>query len=276
MRAGLATLVLLALAGYVFLHYQTGGARAPECVVTGTGTGEPYRLQPQQAANAATIQAVASSRGLPERAVTIALATAMQESSLRNIDYGDRDSLGLFQQRPSMGWGSEEEIMDPVYAAGQFYDHLVQIPGYTTMPLTEAAQMVQRSAFPDEYAKHEPQAAMLTAALTGRAAASLYCTSAMDPAPGDPGEIRGRLAHEFGDAVRTDHSGRDITVEVPEPELSPQGWEVAHWAVAHAAEFGVERIVHRDRVWEARRSVKGWQAAREQDTADGLLITVAP
>ncbi|SHF80672.1 hypothetical protein [Geodermatophilus nigrescens] len=122
-------------------------------------------LSGEQWTNAQTIAAVGKERGLPERAIVIALATAMQESTLRNLDYGDRDSLGLFQQRPSQGWGTPAQVQDPVYAAGQFYDRLVRVPGWDTMRLTEAAQLVQRSGFPELYQQHEPLAAALTAAL---------------------------------------------------------------------------------------------------------------
>jgi hypothetical protein len=122
-------------------------------------------ISPEQAANAATIAQVAWDRGLPDRAVVIALATAQQESGLRNIDYGDRDSLGLFQQRPSQGWGSEAQVQDPEYAAGKFLDRLVQVPNWQTGRLTEVAQTVQRSGFPEAYQKHEPMAIDLTAAL---------------------------------------------------------------------------------------------------------------
>src|SRR5690242_20816690 len=112
-------------------------------------------------ANAATIAAVGVSRKMPERAITVALATALQESKLRNLDHGDRDSLGLFQQRPSQGWGTPEQVQDPVYAAGKFYDHLVQYPGWDTGRLTEVAQGIQRSAFPGAYQKHEGMAVEL-------------------------------------------------------------------------------------------------------------------
>ena len=108
------------------------------------------------------------SRGLPERALTIALATSLQESRLRNIDHGDRDSLGLFQQRPSQGWGTSQQILDPVYASNEFFDSLVKIQGYSRLPLTVAAQRVQKSGYPQAYAKHEADATMLSAALTGR------------------------------------------------------------------------------------------------------------
>jgi hypothetical protein len=127
--------------------------------------GSAVTISPEQAANAATIAQVAWDRGLPDRAVVIALATAQQESGLRNIDYGDRDSLGLFQQRPSQGWGSEAQVQDPEYAAGKFLDRLVQVPNWQTGRLTEVAQTVQRSGFPEAYQKHEPMAIDLTAAL---------------------------------------------------------------------------------------------------------------
>lgn len=255
---------LLGLVGYALVHYQTSGVKAPYCTVSAMATTDgaksevEYTLQPRQAANAATIEAVASGRNLPERAVTIALATAMQESSLRNIDYGDRDSLGLFQQRPSTGWGSAEEIMDPVYASGQFYDHLVKVPGYAEMPLTEAAQAVQRSAYPDEYAKHEPRAAMLTAALTGQADAALSCVTDRKPISGDPAKVRERMAYEFGDSVPLAREGHSITVPLPDTDRA-RGWELAHWGVAHAGDLGIERIDYDSRVWEADRSSEGWR-----------------
>ena len=111
---------------------------------------------------------MAHDRGLPERAVVIALATAQQESRLRNLDYGDRDSLGLFQQRPSQGWGTEGQVQDPAYAAGKFYDHLVQVPGWDTGRLTDVAQAVQRSGFPEAYQQWEPMATELAAVLVAK------------------------------------------------------------------------------------------------------------
>ncbi|MFB8248596.1 heavy metal transporter [Streptomyces sp. NPDC001046] len=202
-RCGSAFLALLAVAGYLVVQYVTGGSGGPGCkVVSGKGDGASYAFTPEQAVNAATITAVGTARGLPERAVTIALATALQESALRNIDYGDRDSLGLFQQRPSQGWGTPREIMDPTYSAGEFYDHLVKVPGYTRLPLTVAAQRVQRSGFPQAYAKHEPDAALLAAALTGQSAATLTCE-------GRPGATRASGADGVRAALVRDF-GRDV------------------------------------------------------------------
>jgi hypothetical protein len=142
---------------------QPGPAGPPgvPCSVVGT----QLRLTPAQAGNVEAIAAVARDRDLHPRAIVIALATAQQESRLRNLDYGDRDSLGLFQQRPSQGWGTPAQVQDPVYAAGKFYDGLVQVPGWDTRRLTEAADAVQRSAFPEAYQKHEGLAVELVSAL---------------------------------------------------------------------------------------------------------------
>lgn len=136
-----------------------------QCTVT---VGEKAaNLTAEQSNNAALIAAVAVERGLPARAASIGIATAIQESSLRNIDYGDRDSVGLFQQRPSQGWGEVEEILDPYYSINKFYDGLVKVSGWQDLPVTEAAQEVQRSGFPEAYADHEGEARLWASALTG-------------------------------------------------------------------------------------------------------------
>jgi peptidoglycan DL-endopeptidase CwlO len=131
------------------------------------GVTDPSQLSADQRANAQTIIGVAKGMGLPPRAWLIGLATAMQESQLRNIGYGDRDSLGLFQQRPSQGWGSPAQVTNPAYAATAFFQHLQAVPGWDTLPVTVAAQTVQRSAFPDAYARWEGLAAKLVAGLAG-------------------------------------------------------------------------------------------------------------
>jgi cell wall-associated NlpC family hydrolase len=118
-------------------------------------------LNEEQRQNAAVIIAVARQKETPPRAWLVALATAMQESTLRNINYGDRDSLGLFQQRPSQGWGTPAQVLDPTYSTTIFLDRLLQVPNWERLPVTVAAQTVQRSAFPDAYAKWEGLAADL-------------------------------------------------------------------------------------------------------------------
>jgi len=159
--------------------------------------GERVALQPQQAANATTISAVASSRRLPEHALAIALTTAMQESELRNLRKGDRDSLGLFQQRPSQGWGTAQQIMDPVYSANEFFDELVKIPGYANLPLAVAAQQVQHSGYPQAYVKRVGAASVLASALSGRVP-SLSCRVAPDGGTGSAAAVRVQLTREFG------------------------------------------------------------------------------
>jgi hypothetical protein len=156
--------LLVVAAVLVGLAWDSETERSPgvpgQCAVAGLS----MPVTAEQVQNAETIAAVGRDRGLPERAIVIALATAQQESRLRNLDYGDRDSLGLFQQRPSSGWGSDAQVQDPVYAAGKFYDHLVTVPGWQTGRLTDVAQAVQRSAFPGAYAQWEGMAQKLAAA----------------------------------------------------------------------------------------------------------------
>jgi hypothetical protein len=121
----------------------------------------------EQVGNAKAIIEATKANGMDERAAVIAVATAMQESTLTNFghlgDRNDHDSQGLFQQRPSSGWGTVEQITDPKYATTAFLKALKQVDGWEEMPLTAAAQTVQVSAFPDHYAKWEQAAADLVA-----------------------------------------------------------------------------------------------------------------
>lgn len=144
-------------------------APAPGSTVGQPVTGSITPLNDERRANAQIIVAVGRELGVPDYGIVIALATAMQESSLRNINWGDRDSLGLYQQRPSTGWGTAEQIMDPAYATRLFFGGpqnpnrgrtrgLLDIAGWQGMALTDAAQRVQISAFPLAYGKWEPSA----------------------------------------------------------------------------------------------------------------------
>ncbi|MFF2567303.1 C40 family peptidase [Streptomyces sp. NPDC058084] len=126
---------------------------------------EGLSLPAEQIPNAQTIVATGISLDVPKRGQIIALATAMQESRLRNLSGGDRDSLGLFQQRPSQGWGTPDEIRDPVYASEKFYKALLSVRGWQQMTVTQAAQAVQKSGYPDAYAQWEPLATALQKAI---------------------------------------------------------------------------------------------------------------
>jgi cell wall-associated NlpC family hydrolase len=171
---GAALVMFLAIGFVVFApNWGTGTPSGPRTCDAGIGPLSSARqagstietLSDEQKRNAATIIAVGKEMGLPSRAWLVALATAMQESTLRNIDYGDRDSLGLFQQRPSQGWGSPAEVTDPQYSARKFYDALQGSGNWEAKPVTKAAQDVQRSAFPHAYAKWEGLAAQLVGTL---------------------------------------------------------------------------------------------------------------
>ena len=149
---------------------------APQgCTFASTATTARYSITPAQAQNATIIAAVALRKGMLDHAVTVALATSLQETQLRNLPYGDLDSVGLFQQRPSQGWGTRAQIMVPNYAASAFYDHLAQVAGWQTMAVTEVAQSIQQSATPDAYATWETEARSLARVLTGEVSAGLSC-----------------------------------------------------------------------------------------------------
>lgn len=144
-------------------------ARQVESILNG-GKGDSVSIAglsnpAEQIPNAKTIVATGVALKMPTRGQVVALATALQESGLRNLSYGDRDSLGLFQQRPSQGWGTAEQIQDPVYAATQFYTHLLKVDGWQQLTVTQAAQEVQRSGYPDAYAKWEDLATTLQSAI---------------------------------------------------------------------------------------------------------------
>ncbi|GAA1553154.1 C40 family peptidase [Streptomyces globosus] len=177
------------------------------------GLSEPK----QQIPNAKVIVATGIQKRVPARGQVIALATALQESTLINVDHGDRDSIGLFQQRPSQGWGNREQIMDPVYSSGKFYDGLVQIKDWEQMPVTVAAQKVQRSAFPNAYAKHEPLATALQQAVGPTLGAA-----PAGPMPGQPG-----LGGGFGPAGCAGQAGGGKVDfgEIP-PGTLPEGYQI--------------------------------------------------
>jgi hypothetical protein len=212
----------------------------PGCVVTavpGTGSGD-HRLTVEQAGNAATIAAVGIRMGIPDHAVSVALATAMQESRLRNLPGGDRDSAGLFQQRPSEGWGTYAEVTDPVHAATAFYDHLRQEPGWSALSVTRAAQLVQHSATPDAYARWEPEARAAASALTGERTAALSCHDL--GVAGPAASVRATALAELG------------TARVGGAHDRARGWALGSWLVAHAARLRVDTVTFDGRTWTAR------------------------
>lgn len=137
---------------------------------TGTDLRSDQTLTAEQLGNAQIIYQVSANMKLPSWAAVVAIATAMQESSLINLTTATNyDSLGLFQQRPSQGWGSAAQVTDPVYASQAFYSRLIKVPNWQSIPLTQAAQAVQRSAYPDAYAQWQSQAQQLVGTFDGAA-----------------------------------------------------------------------------------------------------------
>ncbi|WP_240643873.1 hypothetical protein [Antribacter gilvus] len=249
--------------------------------------GTEWYLSPAQADNAALITGISLRRALPARAATIGLATSLQESKLINITYGDRDSVGLFQQRPSQGWGSVEQIMDPVYSTNAFYDGLVKVAGYEDMEITVAAQTVQRSGYPDAYAQHETRSRAWASALTGNSAAALSCELA--DVPGDSmlsaaqaGDLlAGRLGRDLGLAPAPGGSATDGTVGRVVVDASPLApddpargaWATGQWAVATAAATHVIEVRVSDRVWT--REEAAWTPADSALPTGQVTITQA-
>jgi hypothetical protein len=296
-RAALVLVAVLAVVAGVFVLFDRGVGPLPDppgC--TASVGGVVVDLSSEQAENATTIVAVAVRRGLPARAASIALATAYQESKLRNLDHGDRDSVGLFQQRPSQGWGTVKELQNPYYAVNAFYDALVKIDGYRDMRITEAAQKVQRSGFPEAYEDHAADGRALASALTGNSPAKFSCvvdapTSLASESVDKDGltpradRVRADLHKAFGDlslggydahGVSSGHmkgsahyEGRaiDIFVRPISRDNRRTGWAIAAYLVAHAARLDIAHVIFDKMIWTAgHRSTAGW---RDYDPGNG-------
>ena len=216
------------------------------------------QIDNEQARWTTLMAAIAQRRGLPPRATTIAIATAFQESRIHNLDYGDRDSVGLFQQRPSQGWGTREQILDPEYAINTFYDGLAKIDGYESMIITDAAQGVQRSGFPGAYAQHEDYARALASALCGYSAAAFSCT--INPTgAGRVVDVRDDLRDAYGDiTVRTGDSVVDVPLNGSAPDVDARGWSLAHYAVGNASRLEIASVSFDGLRWTAENSPAGW------------------
>mgnify|MGYP000854906415 FL=1 len=221
------------------------------CYLQVDGADEPLRLTSEQAMNASIIAAESYNRDLPEQAAVIALATAWQESGLRNLGYGDRDSLGLFQQRPSYDWGTKEQIMDPWYSSGRFYEELVKFDNWESIDVNDIAQKVQRSGHPEAYRKHETNARALAGAFRGSKEGVLACLN--------------------GEGTGTDRSGLDkVVATVPGVEIQGSGsettltasspsaaWSVAQLAIANSADAGLTKVAVGDNQWS--QDVRAWK-----------------
>ncbi|MGH8890692.1 MAG: heavy metal transporter, partial [Acidothermaceae bacterium] len=241
-------------------------------------------------------------RNLPQRALIVAIATAQQESKLQNLNYGDADSVGLFQQRPSQGWGSRTQILDPAYAAGKFFDALLKVPNWQQLSVTKAASAVQRNAYPDAYKDWEPRATALTGALTGATSGQLSCRLAQpgvlaiasvsdpasSPAPADQlaasaTAVTTGLQHDLDinhpavvqlDAKRTTVtlSGLTDTASGDDTAAKHRTATVAAWAIAHSATAGITGVVVGDQEWRPDRAE--WRSAEKPAPAGTVVVTI--
>jgi hypothetical protein len=238
------------------------------CVATANNKSAVVDLE--QAHFASIIAGVAVRRGLPPRAASIALATAYQETGIRNLDYGDRDSVGLFQQRPSQGWGTKKQLLDPDYAAGKFYDALVKIDNWQTDDINDVAQKIQRSGHPEAYNDHEADARVLASALTGQSPAGFSCLDRSGTA-GDTKGLRSSLQQTFGNV---DDSADGSMITIPAGSTR-RAWAYAHYAVANASLYGVTTVKIKNRSWQTQDfNLPDWQEASPTLQSERVEITV--
>ncbi len=282
-----ATVGALALGIGGFVAFQHGKPLLLGDGCEATVARQVIDLDPEQAAIAATIAGVGYRSGLPRGAVTVAFATALQESHLHNVDYGDRDSVGIFQQRPSEGWGTPSQLKDPVYAAARFFAALVKVPGYLHMPVYRAAQAVQHSADGTAYGQYEQVAGMLSSAFTGNAARAVWCwyqpyphtryprlaaagdelARTFGPLSEDGGAVgagavgggavgAGAVGGGQAPTTRVREAGRAVSARIPQTRT---GWAIASWAVTHAKIYGIRQVRYAGYVWHASSGRHGWR-----------------
>lgn len=272
-RTGLAAVLVVVLAaGVTYLILRPGHRLVPRS--TGCEAGPPGRalqLTTGQAAIAATIAGVASRRDLPAKAVAIAYAAALQESKLTNLTYGDLDSVGVFQQRPSQGWGTARQLENPVYATGRFFDALTAVPNYQHLPIYVAAQDVQHSADGQAYGQYAAIGTALAAAFTGADPHAVWCSYA-DPAAKPSLVAAGRaVASAFGLIARPADQGGAMSVQAAS---GSQGWAVAAWLVSNASAYGITNVRYQGLEWRGFTGPGPWspQAGRARSPAatDGV------
>lgn len=259
-RTALAAVVLLLIGAgaYVVVSHIKPLLTPPGCQA-GRGNSA-VALDPQQAAIAATIAGVAHQRLLPPRAVAVAYAAAMQESKMHNLKYGDRDSVGVFQQRPSEGWGPARKLRDPVYAATRFFQALVNVHDYRRLPIYQAAQAVQRSADGTAYIQYQPLATRLTDAFTGHTPHQVWCWwSSPGRRAADLAAAQRALASTFGSVgSRALSAPGDAPTMVVQPYQQSFGWEVASWLVTHAAKYHIHAVRYDGFQWRIASGTAGW------------------
>jgi hypothetical protein len=278
---GTTLALVLGVAGFLIvtsLQRVLQPAPAPGCQV-GTGR-QALTLDTDQAAIAATIAGVAARHELPQRAVTIALAAALQESKLHNLSYGDRDSVGIFQQRPSQGWGPATRLQDPVYATTKFFAALTHVHGYATMPVSRAAQDVQHSADGSAYAQWTDMAGQLAGYFTGTSPHGVSCWYT-PPGQANLAAAARRMAQTFGPAGQNAVVVRITTVRSGSKNQGSAAvvrvkrsaaWTAAGWLVAHARDYGLSEVRYAGYTWTAASGSMGWQRDRDPTSLSGKSV----
>lgn len=268
--AGVSVLALLAVGGVVAWSAYHRVPLPVDDRCTATVQGASATLDPERAYYAALISGVSVKRGLVPRAGSIALATAFQESGMRNLDYGHADSIGLFQQRPSKGWGSVEEIMDPWYSATAFYKALVKVKGWEEGDINDVAQAVQRSAHPEAYRKHVEKSRTLASSLTGQTPASFGCT-VRSPSDPDPEGMADYLKKTFGRTVKVSPADTGLVVTAKDATVA---WAAAHAAVAGTGRYGLAGVTLGKWTWTHDPwSPAGWHGAGDPDGPTELTLS---
>lgn len=216
----------------------------PRCRLVAGGNTTVLDLE--QAHYAGIIVGRAVARGLPARAGSIAMATAYQESGIRNLDYGDRDSVGLFQQRPSQGWGTRAQILDPYYASDAFYTSLLKVSDWETGDITTVAQTVQKSGHPEAYRKHEQNARVIASVLSGQTSAGVSCGYST-PGAADAAGLATSMHQALGVTAKVSGDGGTLTAT---GTSDAQAWAIASHAVINASSSGVDKVTLADRQWQ--------------------------
>jgi hypothetical protein len=265
--------VVVAVGGYFGARalWQT----AKTALASDTCTIGSYDIDPSQASVAATMVGAVTRygvahphSGIGERAAVLVLAAGLQESKLRNLapGDGDRDSVGVLQQRPSQGWGGAAAQRDPTvlndvfFATTTFLDHRVKVPNWQAMSLADAVQAVQVSADGGAYAQHEPEAQALADALLGTTTAGISCSFDKPTKVAPAATVAQLLRHDLAVNPPT-VTGRSLRV--------PQArWQTAAWLIAQADRLGIEQVSYDRKTWTR---TDGWHA----DRAAGTTAVVA-
>lgn len=234
-RIGIGLVVVVVAAAGLFFGVRAAwnkliGPPGPSCSFA------QFSTTTDQAATASEMTAVVIRRKLPERAAVLVLAAGLQESKLRNISAGDgdRDSVGVLQQRPSQGWGTAARLADPGYATGKFLDRLVKIPKWQAGDLSAVIQKVQISADGSLYGQHEEQAQAMADALTGATARAITCSFPRADVVADGQVVAAQVHSELGIATPT-VSGSNITA-------LGASWATAAWFVSNADRLGIDEV----------------------------------